>query len=216
MLTREEYLDRWGTLHGLDPRTSPLVRGWLRLSYTAARPLAAARVAPDALTLAGLVVAVAVVPLAAAGGRWPLLAVPVVVLSGLVDSLDGAVAVMTGRTSRWGFVLDSVVDRVSDAAYVVALWALGAPGWLAVVAGGLTGLQEYARARAAAAGLDDVGVVTVSERPTRVIGTAMFCLGAGLYPSAAAGWGTAGVGLGALAGLVGLTQLLVVVRRRLA
>lgn len=213
-LDREAYLDRWAELHGTDPRASALVHGWLRIAHAAGRPLAG-RVPADLLTAAGLLVAAAVVPLAAAGGRWPLLAVPVVVLSGLVDSLDGAVAVMTGRESRWGGLLDSVTDRLSDAAYGVALWLLGAPVWLAVTAMGLAFLLEYVRARAGALGLADVGVVTVGERPTRVVVTAMFCLAAGLHPAAAATWATLGaLALGG-ASLVGLAQLLPVVRRRL-
>jgi CDP-diacylglycerol--glycerol-3-phosphate 3-phosphatidyltransferase len=166
-------------------------------------------------------VSLAVIPLALAGGRWPLLAVPVVVVSGLVDNLDGAVAVLTGRASRWGAVLDSLADRCSDAAYVVALLVLGGlsdPPWVVACAGAaalLVVLQEYARAVAAAKGMSDVGVVTVSERPTRVIGAAMFCLGAGLYPESADAWGAVGLVFGVAAGLVALTQLLLVVRRRL-
>ena len=216
------YLDRWSGLHGgVDPRASWLVRFWLGVTYTVATPLARRRVSPDLLTLLGLLVSSAVVPLAWAGGRWPLLAVLVVVVSGLLDNVDGAVAVLTDRATRWGAVLDSVADRVSDLAYVVALLALGGFGdpalvvWCAAAAAGLVMLQEYARARATAGGMDDVGVVTVSERPTRVIGAAMFCLAAGLHPTAAGTWGAAGLAFGALAGVVATIQLLLVVRRRL-
>ncbi|MET0741130.1 MAG: CDP-alcohol phosphatidyltransferase family protein, partial [Candidatus Nanopelagicales bacterium] len=76
-------------------------------------------------------------------------------------------------------------------------------------------LLEYGRARAGAVGLADVGVVTVGERPTRIIGTAMFLLGAGLYASASAGWATAGAGFTGVVGTVAVVQLLVVLRRRL-
>ena len=84
-----------------------------------------------------------------------------------------------------------------------------------MLGGTLMGLHEYTRARAAAAGMSEIGVVTVGERPTRVIVTAVFLACAGIYGAgdpmwatlAAAGW----VGLG----VVGLGQLLVVVRRRL-
>ncbi|HSK25532.1 MAG TPA: CDP-alcohol phosphatidyltransferase family protein, partial [Jiangellales bacterium] len=168
------------------------------------------------VTLTGLLVSVGAVAAAWAGGRWALLAAAVVVLSALLDNLDGAVAVLTDRSSRWGYVLDSVVDRLSDGCYLVVLWLLGAPAWLCVVGGALMALQEYSRARAAAAGMDEIGVVTVWERPTRVIVTAMFCLGAGLYVDAATGWATAGAAAWVVLGLVGLTQLLLVVRRRLA
>ena len=218
---RAGYFEQWAALHGgVDP-SSPLVRGWLALTYAVAAPVARRRVSPDALTLLGLVLALLVVPLAWASGRWPLLAVAMVVLSGLVDSLDGAVAVLTDRVTRWGAVLDSVTDRCSDIAYVVALLALGGfgdRGLVIVAAGaaaGLVLLQEYTRARATASGMSEVGIVTVAERPTRVIGAAMFCLGAGLYPSAAGTWGAAGLAFGVAVGVVGLIQLVVVVRHRL-
>ena len=214
---RDGYFTAWAGLHGgYDPRGSWMVRTWLGWSYALARPLAAARVPPDVVTGLGLLVSLGAVAAAWASGRWALLAAAVVVVSGLVDNLDGAVAVLTERASRWGFVLDSVVDRLSDACYVVALWLLGAAVWLCVVGGALMGLQEYTRARAAAAGMEDVGVVTVWERPTRVITTAMFCLGAGLHVDAAAGWATAGAAAWVGLGVLGLLQLLVVVRRRLA
>ena len=219
---RAVYFERWGALHGgVDPRTSALVRIWLTLTYVIAVPFARRRVPPDVLTLSGLLFSLLVVPLAWVGGRWPLLAVLVVVVSGLVDNLDGAVAVLTERTTQWGSVIDSVADRCSDIAYVVALLALGGFGDRGVVvacagaAAALVLLQEYVRARATASGMSDVGIVTVSERPTRVIGAAMFCLGAGLYPSAAGTWGAAGLAFGVAAGVVGLTQLMVVVHRRL-
>jgi CDP-diacylglycerol--glycerol-3-phosphate 3-phosphatidyltransferase len=214
--TRDEYFDRWAELHGgYDPRGSFMVRTWLGLVHAVARPLVAMRIPPDAVTVLGLVVALAAVAIAAQGDRWPIVAAAVLVLSGLVDNLDGAVAVMTGRTTRWGYVLDSAVDRIADAAYVVAFFALGAPGWLCALAAFLMLLQEYIRARAGAAGMDEVGVVTVWERPTRVIATAMFLLGAGVYPSAGEGWATVGAWFWVGAGSVGLVQLTVVVRRRL-
>jgi phosphatidylglycerophosphate synthase len=214
VLTREEYLLRWGRLHGVDPGSIRVVRLWLRLVYLLARPLTG-RVSPSAVTGLGLLAALAVLPTAAGGGRWVLLAPLAVVLSGVLDSLDGAVAVLTGRTSPWGAVLDAVADRVSDCGYTVALWVVGAPGWLAVAAGGSTMLLEYVRARAAAAGLPDAGVVTVGERPTRIVSTTMFLAGAGLFPAAAAGWAAVGAGLLTVAAVVGLVQLLLVVRRRL-
>ncbi len=168
------------------------------------------------MTVLGLLAAASVTVPAALGGRWALLAAAVVAVSGLLDNLDGAVAVMTGRTTRRGFVLDSVCDRLADVAYVVALVLLGAPGWLAALGAGLALLHEYLRARAAVAGMPEIGVVTVSERPTRVIVTVMFLLGAGLYPGAAVAWATAGAAAWATLGAVGFAQLAAVVSRRLA
>jgi CDP-diacylglycerol--glycerol-3-phosphate 3-phosphatidyltransferase len=209
-----EYLDRWSRLHGNAAPTG-LVGWWLRFAYRVAVPLVRLRVGPDAVTVLGLLVAVAALLPASAGGRWPLIAVLLVVASGVLDSLDGAVAVLTARATRWGFVLDSLCDRISDAAYAAALALAGGPWALATGGAALAWLHEYARARAAVAGMPGIGVVTVSERPTRVIVTAMFLLGAGLYPSAAQSWATAGTAAWATLGVVGLVQLLVVIRRRL-
>ena len=214
-MDRSEYLERWSRLHG-GARQAGLVGWWLGISHRVAVPLVRLGAGPDVVTVAGLLVALAVAAPAVAGGRWALLAAALVVASALLDTLDGAVAVMTGRTTRWGFVLDSACDRVADAAYVVALVLVGGPGWLGAAGAGLALLHEYVRARAAAAGMTEIGVVTVSERPTRVVVTAAFLLGAGLYPSAAGLWAAAGTAAWTTLGLVGLVQLAVVVHRRLA
>jgi CDP-diacylglycerol--glycerol-3-phosphate 3-phosphatidyltransferase len=216
VLSRSAYLDRWQGLHGgYDPRSSRLVGPWLTVIYTLARPFARIGVPADVVTLLGLAVSGVVVWLCALGDRWVLLAAFVVGASGVLDSLDGAVAVLTGRATRWGAVLDSVVDRASDVLYLVALWLVGAPAWVCVAAGAVVLTQEYARARATAVGMDDVGVVTIGERPTRVIVVAMFLLGAGIYLESAGWWASLGAYASLGVGLVALTQLLVVVRRRL-
>ena len=82
---RQGYYDRWATRHGgYDPRSNVLVRGWLSGAYVLARPLAAARVPPDLITLTGLAVSGLAVALAAGSGWWLLAAAVVVVLSGVV------------------------------------------------------------------------------------------------------------------------------------
>jgi CDP-diacylglycerol--glycerol-3-phosphate 3-phosphatidyltransferase len=210
------YLTRWAPLHGdYEPAPGSLAGRWLTVAYGLGRPLAARGVSPDVLTAWGVLVSAAVAVVAAPGGRWPLAAVAVVVLAGLLDNLDGAVAILSGRTTRWGFVLDSLADRLSDAAYLVALFLLGAPGPVCVAGGALMVLQEYARARAGNAGMGEVGVVTVWERPTRVILTAFVLLGCGLLPTHADLVATLGAAAWIAFGAIGLTQLLVVVRHRL-
>src|SRR5947199_158108 len=98
-----------------------------------------------------------------AGGRWLIAAGLLVGLSGLLDSLDGALAIATGRASRRGFVLDSAVDRLTEAAYATALWVAGAPGWLAAAFGALCWLPDYLRARAGQAGVTETGAISVCE-----------------------------------------------------
>jgi CDP-diacylglycerol--glycerol-3-phosphate 3-phosphatidyltransferase len=206
------YFDRWQELHGgYDPRTgSAWLRRWLTLVWLVARPLARRGVPPDAVTLSSLVLAGAVVALAALGGGWAVGAGLLVVLSGLVDNVDGCVAILQDRVSRWGYVLDSVVDRVSDSAYLWAAVLLGCPVWSAVLCGLACFLLEYLRARAGNAGGDDVGRITVAERPTRIIVLAPTLLLAGFLD-------LAGAGVAVLLALtvVGLVQLVLVVRRQL-
>ena len=218
--SKADYLERWSGLHGgYDPSSSRLVGPWLSLVYACARPLASLRVPPVAVTLLGLVVAGGAALAAWAAGPWLFLAVLLVLFSSLLDGLDGAIAVLTARTTAFGYVLDSVVDRCSDLLYLVALWWVGAPPAVCVWAGVLMLLHEYVRARAVGAGMTEVGVVTVWERPTRVIVTAAFLLGAALYRSystgASAAWATDAGWAWVALGVVGLVQLTVVVRRRL-
>jgi phosphatidylglycerophosphate synthase len=215
VLSREDYLAAWSRWHGGTGTESPLVRGWLSIAYALARPLAG--LPPVVVTALGLAMAALAVWPAAAGGLWLIVAGVLVGLSGLLDSLDGALAIGTGRASRRGFVLDSVVDRLTEAAYAAALWAAGAPGWLAVGFGALCWLPDYLRARAGQAGVAETGALSVWERPTRVAMTGMTLGGAGVV--AAAGGAeivvTAGTAVGALLGAVAVAQLGMSLRRML-
>lgn len=218
MLSRDEYLAAWSRWHGgTDPADSRLVRGWLTAAYTLARPVAG--LSPVVATAVGLLVAVASVGPAAAGGYWLVAAGVLVGLSGLLDSLDGALAIATGRASRRGYVLDSAVDRLTEAAYALALWAAGAPGWLAAVFGALCWLPDYLRARAGQAGVSETGDISVWERPTRVAMTGMTLGGAGVVAGAGdgvvAGVVTSGAAVGSLLGVVAVVQLGSAIRRSL-
>ena len=224
MATRAEYFARWSALHGgYDPVRSRFVAGWLTVVHACARPFVAARTPPWAVSLLGLALSGAAVPAAVRGGEWLWLAAVLVLLSGLADGVDGAVAVQTGRTSAGGYVLDSVVDRCSDLLDLVVLWRVGAPPGVCVVGGSLTFVLEYMRARAAAAGMTEVGVVTVFERPTRVVVTVVGLLGAALTSDrvlwsapGAQRWAAGTAWLWVVLGAVALVQLAVVVRSRLA
>jgi phosphatidylglycerophosphate synthase len=214
----DEFFARWREAHdGYDPRHGSVwVRGWLITVYRFARPLARAGVSADLLTLGTVWVAVAVVVTAAAGGTWPVLAGWLVIFAGLVDSLDGAVAVLTRRATSWGYVLDSAVDRGNDVLFAWALVVVGAPLWLALVYVALFFELEYIRARAGNAGGDPIGAVTVGERANRVAfsGTGLFV--AGLVPLHAGRIATAVLGILVALSAAGLWQLVVAVRRDLA
>jgi CDP-diacylglycerol--glycerol-3-phosphate 3-phosphatidyltransferase len=196
-----------------------VVRGWIRLAYRGGVLLGRAGASPTAVTLAGLVLCLAV-PFAAAPGPAGLIAGAVLVLAaGFADAFDGAVAVVTGRASRAGFVVDSVADRLGEAAWLAAFWVGGAPGWLVVAGGALSWLHEYVRARATAAGMPDIGAVTLGERPTRVSVAISGLLVGGLAGLVLPGWDTTVLTIAAAAwlglGAIGIVQLAAAVRRAL-
>jgi CDP-diacylglycerol--glycerol-3-phosphate 3-phosphatidyltransferase len=212
-VTWEEYTAAWSELHGgFDPAAgSPLVRGWIRLAYAGGSLLARLRIGPMAVTGTGLALSAAVPFAALPGPGGLLLGGVLVLLASFADGLDGAVAVLAGKVSRLGFVVDSVADRLGEAAWLAAFWLAGAPGWLVAAAGSVSWLQEYARARATAAGMTEIAVVTVSERPTRVL-LAIF----GLLLAAAFTWATTAAAAAWCAlTVVGLTQLAMAIRRQL-
>ncbi|HEX3813124.1 MAG TPA: CDP-alcohol phosphatidyltransferase family protein [Mycobacteriales bacterium] len=212
---RDEYLRRWSALHsGLPP--SKLVRRWLVVCYFCARPLVVLRVAPLAVTVTGLLLSGAAPALCVPAGGWVFLATALTVLSGVLDNLDGALAALLDRATGFGAVADSLADRLADTAYLLALWLLGAPGWLVGLAAGLTFLQEYLRARGAGLGAAETAVITVWERPTRVILVAGLLLGCGLNPAQAGGIATTGAAVAVGFAVVALAQLVHSLRRLLA
>ena len=203
----------WSELHGgIQP--SPVVRAWLRMvRVLAAGPVT--RIPPDALSVAG-VLALAAAWWAVAVG-WPMSVLPLVVLAGVLDGLDGAVALRTGRARPLGALVDSVADRIGDVLLGAVLVALGGPPPGVLAAVGLVLLLEYVRARAQAVGMPGVGAVTVAERPTRLIVVALAAGGVAILPGGVPpmGWSWAGMFtiVWIVVGVVGLAQLLWGVRR---
>ncbi|MFX1343184.1 MAG: archaetidylinositol phosphate synthase [Promethearchaeota archaeon] len=132
-----------------------------------ARVIARSKIPPNVLTLLG--------PILATFAAWMYiqqqlaLALLLLLLSGFVDALDGAVARAMGKTTAFGGVLDSVCDRYSDAIVLIGV-ILG--GWSSTFWGILTIvgslLVSYTRARAEAAGVEQLGV-GIAERPERLI-----------------------------------------------
>lgn len=213
---RDEYFVQWQQLHaGYDPRSNPFVRTVLGIAHALSAPLARRGVAPDAVTYAGLWLAAATACGAYAGGREAaVVALLLVVASGVVDTVDGCVAVLSGRTSQWGFVLDSGCDRVADALLLIALVGFGAHLEWAVAAGFALLLLEYVRARAGAGGVE-LAVATMGERPTRVVLVAATFLTIAVFVDRAADIATAGaISLLAVCTL-GLVQLVTALRTQL-
>jgi CDP-diacylglycerol---glycerol-3-phosphate 3-phosphatidyltransferase len=144
--------------------------GVSRVIDPVARALLRAGVSPDAVTLIGSAgVIAASVGLAARGHL--LIATFVITACALTDLLDGAMARARGRSSRFGALLDSTMDRVADGAVFggLAYW-LAVTGQhaslvatlICLVAGQIV---SYVKARAEGLGLEaNVGIAERFER----------------------------------------------------
>jgi phosphatidylglycerophosphate synthase len=78
---------------------------------------------PNAITLLGFGVSVAGAYLVASG--WLLAGGIVFLVGGTLDLFDGALARLTGKASPFGALLDSVFDRLGEAALFVGLGIYG-------------------------------------------------------------------------------------------
>jgi archaetidylinositol phosphate synthase len=161
MLTKEEFYTKWSSLHSDAPITG-VVAWWLKISYRFALIATLLRISPNVLTLLGLVSAA--ITAIVATSWW---AVFFLVFSLFCDGIDGSVAIFQKRDSAWGATLDSVVDRISEALWLYALYVIGIPAWLAITLWSIAAFQEYARAKLSSLDVADIGVVTPAERPVR-------------------------------------------------
>ena len=85
----------------------------------------------------------------------------------ICDGIDGSLAIITNKASKWGAALDSILDRTTEVFWALAFISIGADERLVIAALILASAQEYLRARAGGLGLTEVGVVSICERPVR-------------------------------------------------
>jgi len=162
-ISEREFKERWSQLHG-GADTEGVVGGWLSFSFQVARVCAALRISPNFITLLGLATAIAM-----GLSEYAAIALLLLVISLFFDGIDGSVAILRGTESKWGSLLDSLADRISEAFWLYMGWRLGIPAWIVIVMWTIASTQEYARARLASLGYSEIGVVTPTERPVRAI-----------------------------------------------
>ena len=145
---------------------------------------------------------------------WGSLVIAVFALS---DTLDGTMARLSGRSTRWGAYLDSTMDRVADSAIFggLVLWYSGdgntpylaALALACLILGSVVG---YAKARAEGLGMTaNVGIAERAERVVVVL-TATGLVGLGV-PEVLL---TVVLALLALASLITVIQRMLEVRRQ--
>jgi phosphatidylglycerophosphate synthase len=96
-----------------------------------------------------------------------------ILLGGMFDMLDGIVARVKGKTTRFGAFLDSVLDRYSDAFLFLAItWYFAEKGNVIgalISLGTLVGTFLISYVRARAEGLGEACHTGIMERPERII-----------------------------------------------
>lgn len=187
---------------------SPLARFLLRLGVT-----------PDAVTLTGTIGTCAAALWLAPQGRL-IAAALIVTVFALCDLLDGTMARMSGRTTRFGAFFDATLDRISDACVfgAVALYfagpgdmMLGQAAALYCLIAGTT--VSYARAKAEALGF--TARVGMMERADRLVVLGIAGIAADLLERPAVlAWGL--VFLGLLTTVTVVQRVLAVRRQDLA
>lgn len=170
------------------------------------RLLSTIRVRPDTLTVLGWLFSLGAAVIFALG--YVKSAGAVMLLGGLFDALDGAVARESNRMSAFGAFLDSTLDRFSEAAIFVGIiffFATTGRPYGALLAGTamtFSLLTSYARARAEGLGIEcEVGLL---ERAGRVVILSIFSL---------LGLVTVAVGLVAAGALVTTAQRILHIHR---
>lgn len=155
--------------------------GVTRLLTPIARALLAMGIGPDVVTVIGtlgvMFGALAFFP------RGALLTGTLVITAFVFwDNLDGTMARISGRSSRWGAFLDSTLDRLGDGAIFAGLVMFYAPlgdqdlaAWFALVCLVTALLTSYTRSRAEALGMTgQVGIIERAERLVVVLVAAGF------------------------------------------
>ncbi|MFC2050109.1 CDP-alcohol phosphatidyltransferase family protein [Chloroflexota bacterium] len=131
--------------------------------------LVKSRLKPNTLTWIAL--AISVIAAGAIATNHPLIGGFLVLLSGLFDIMDGSLARLTNQATRFGALLDSTFDRLSDAVLLLGLLVLylisGSTIEIVLIFLALVGsfLTSYVRARAEGIGINcPVGLFTRAER----------------------------------------------------
>jgi archaetidylinositol phosphate synthase len=134
------------------------------LPKTVGKYLSKIGLTPNGATLIGFMFAI-IAPILAYYRIYVLIPI-MIVLSGLMDVVDGAIARATNKTTKFGAYLDSLTDRISDMLFFLALIFAGVNPYLSIIALGFSEVVSYARSKGELLGvkMEGVGLLERSER----------------------------------------------------
>jgi len=159
-----------------------------RIVTPTAKSLIRLRVSADAVTCFGAAATIFCAAAFIPSGRFLIASITIGILA-LSDLLDGAIARLTESDSRWGAFLDSSLDRVVDAAVLIAIAgyfldatpAINKPVVATAIALVMGQMTSYIRAKAEALGVEcKVGLAERAER-TLVVWASLLISGLGWF-----------------------------------
>jgi phosphatidylglycerophosphate synthase len=172
-MNRSAYISRWRSTHSA-PELK-VITIFLSLVYFLAMIFIKLKFKPNHITFLGGAIGISAAALSA-HELW-LLAGLVAIFSSFLDGVDGAVAELTDSKTKFGAVLDVVIDRIVEVSWFMAFVFVGGNLTAATSATLLILIMEYLRTKANSLGIVGAGGITIAERPTRVIMFAMLNLG---------------------------------------
>jgi len=145
-----------------------LLKNYYALVERLIRPLIRSSFSPNAVSLVSLVASLAACILYARGTFfWGGI---VLLLSGFLDTVDGTIARITKRSTRFGALLDSTLDRYADFFVFVGLLIFYRYHWMFfIITLGILGSFMVSYVKARAESLGTTGVVGLMQRPERVL-----------------------------------------------
>jgi len=146
-MKQQDFFIIWSKLHG-DAKVAGIVKAWLIISFALVKPLSKLKFTPNILTLLGLFFGILLY--INAQSPWAAL---LLVLSLTCDGIDGSLAILTSKFSKWGALLDSAVDRITEVFWLLTLYKIGADIKLLLAIAVFASVQEYLRARAGGLGM---------------------------------------------------------------
>ena len=150
----------WSESHG-DVELNWFIVFWLNFSKGLSKPFILLKISPNQISILSVLISI---PLIFSPEQWWFVLIALV-----LDGVDGQVAIARNLATKQGSVIDSLSDRIVEFIWALALYLFGLNPILVAIFIGIAWLQEYLRARAGGLGYKKIGIVTVSERPTRAI-----------------------------------------------
>lgn len=141
-----------------------LLKNYYTLIERLARPLAYPSVSPNVISLVSLAVSCAAGALYASGAFcWGGI---ILLLSGFLDTLDGTIARLRGKSTRFGALLDSTLDRYADFFVFAGLLIYYRYHWMFfVIILAILGSFMVSYVKARAESLGKILVVGLMQRP---------------------------------------------------